>query len=70
MSKLKVMESLQGELVSLEVNNRTEDDYSGELLDINDNGDVVLKYSDHGREFISYFGRESIVAIHHKVLSV
>lgn len=68
MSKLQVMESLQGEQVSLVTLDRNESEYDGELLEWGDQG-AVLKYSDHGREFITFLPISNIDSISHKVIS-
>lgn len=69
MSKLQVMDSLQGEEVTVIALDREESEYGGELLEFNELG-PVLKYQSHGREFITFIPMKNVDSISHKVLSV
>lgn len=68
MSKLQVMDSLQGESVTVVTLDRLETDYFGELIEFCELG-AVLKYNSHGREYITFIPIRNIDTISHKVLS-
>lgn len=69
MSKMQVLESLLGENVNVTCLDRSESEFFGELIEIDALGPIV-KYSDHGREFVEFIPMSNVSSISHKVISV
>lgn len=63
---MKVLESLQGEQVTVYCTDREETEMSGELLEVSQIG-AIVKYSSHGREFIDFAPMRNIGLISHKI---
>ncbi|MGE3611716.1 MAG: hypothetical protein AB7I27_19150 [Bacteriovoracaceae bacterium] len=67
MNENKILESLKGEKVTISCLNRNESEFYGELLEVNELG-AVIKYLEHGREFIEFIPMENINSVRHKIL--
>lgn len=69
MSKMQVLDSLLGEYVNVNCLDRNESEFYGELIEVSALGPIV-KYSDHGREFVEFIPMTNVSSISHKVISV